>query len=303
MLFVALQKSNHIAHIYPIGGTEMHWFASLTQVDKKIYCLVRSDFEGNNIFNFISDDQEGIDWIDTMIHNIISSGQRITFGIDYLATPFIKGEQKKVWQHLVQTYGSQLYELTRENNMVAYIPKTKIDFCPSTKQHCSVLLLERNVPIALFCYLHNAEPPFHPIDVASFSCSIIAHCGLSRLLCSRGMPPSSQDIEVFLREGKDGTPFTLIFTDIIYAIQRTPDTPTDYDREEFYLSYAEMIAKFKKYGANLAHKIAVLETCRRYKLGLACSSLYAEDKRTLNGNFRLVGPEDYIIPLSIKVMK
>jgi len=288
----------------------MHWFAMLLQVDKKTCCLVRSDFKGNNIFNFFSDDEKGINQIDTVIHNIIASGQRITFGIDCLAIPFIKSGPRTVWQHLVQIYGSQLYELTdidEKDRLAAYIPKANIDLISSTKHDCSVLLLERNAPVAFYSYLHDTKPPFHPIDVASLGCGIIAHHGLSRFLCSMGTPPSSQDIEVFLKEGKDGTLFSMVMTtNVLFVILRTPATPEDYDKEEFYLCHSETVSKFKKYGINLAYKLAVFESCRMFKLGLACSSLYAKHEwEELNGEkvTNLVESENYIVPLNVKSVR
>jgi len=283
----------------------MEWFASLAQISKDVYCVVRSDLRGNNAFNFVLDNKGGIDWIAAMVNAITSHGDRIVLGIDRLAAMFERG-QELLWTQLIERYGAQSYDLVeiKETGKVAYVPKEKVDLLPS-KQSCSVLLLEPNSPIGLLSYVSTVEPPFHPIEVASMSCSIMAHAGLSSLFCSRGRPPSSQDIEVISLRQK--LPLNMVSTpDCWYLITRTSGTPTQYDNEEFYLSFEETISKFQKYGDGLAYKIAVIEACRKYGLHLSCTSPYRKKIRETSdekGKFTLAGPEDLVVPLHLKLVR
>lgn len=286
----------------------MQWFISLIPLRDETICVMQSDLKEKNIFSFISDDQEGIDWIDSLIKNIISSNQKIIFTLDKLATLFVKDKKKSIWQYLIETYGFDKYDLVEneKNNFVVYWPKKDIDISSCSRQPCSIRLLEKYAPEAFYSYIHKKEPPFSPLEVAYFTCLMFSKVGLCRLFSSLGVPPSSKDIEKILRppkklrkELKNVDFHSSVITDIVYIIHGTSATSLDYDREEFYLCYVETASKYKKYGINLSHKLAVLETCQKYNLRLACSSLYSEDKKTSKG-YILLEEEDYVLPLDYK---
>jgi hypothetical protein len=280
-------------------------FGCLLSAGNSQYCLAMPSVEGTITLAIVSDEEDGVERTRDIIRTAISSGQEIVIGTDHLGTTFVKKDRATLWRRLVQDYGSRLYMLTdtdRKRHEVAYVPMDGIDYVTSARGPCSVVLLDRHSPAALFALLNpHTMPPFPAVEVARLGCSIVAHSGLRRLFCSFGDPPSSQDIELFVRKSGElrelrEMVFSLIQTpDVLYAIMKTPLTASAYDVGDFYLGYAETMTRFKIYGLNVARKIAALKACEYLKLALACTSL---NRAKTDGT--LVSEEDYVTWLRLR---
>lgn len=285
----------------------MDWYAFLFPIGRGKYCLIRSDLEGNTLLRVMGGGREGIGIIETLIDEIRTEQGKIAIGISALGTSFNRTGEKKLWQYLVHKYGHHRYRLVEtgdDSMIVGYVPRDGVDFTHRTERACSILLFERNAHKALLSYLGKTQPPFNLLELARLGCSAVAHPGMSRLLCSTGLPPSSQDIERFINASDRGVLYSAVMCrDVLYVLIKTAKTQYGVDKEELHLSYLEMVSAYRQYGQNLGYKIAVMATCSRYDLGFACTNLHARRQiHEVDGNSvtSLVTEEDYVHPLVLQ---
>ena len=258
------------------------WYATLLQwYGDTEYCIVQSDGFGNNESAYFCDEGWSADRFINDLSAILASGDKITLCIEDLGVVFAQSERETLWRRLIRTYGSTLYELRTSHagrSLVAYFPREAGPGSP--KQPCSVVLVPPGTITAFYSYHKAADPPFDIVRVGSLGCAFLRDDVQTCIMRSLTSPPSAKDIDNSLRgtllpQSVKDLPQsvkeknTVVGSDIIWIMEKTSETITQYDPGEFTLEYTEIVSRYKRFSDIAARKIAVIEICRRYGIKLS----------------------------------
>jgi hypothetical protein len=267
-----------------------HWYATLVHYGEDEYCFVkldgtnvRSDGTTEAIVEYYFEDSSDDFFKD--LSAVLASGDEVTLCTSALGWGFAESEPDTLWRRLIRTYASSQYALKaaeQDQSLVGYFPTT-MDYA-RPNQPCSVVLMPSGTLPAFYRYHYAVDPPFDPVNVGLLGCEVLQDDAMTRLLRSLSDPPSSADIDSFLRGKSSYLPVELqlkekhvcLGFDIAWVMEKTSQTITRYDPGEFALQFREIIAKYREASEITAEKIAVIEMCRRYGVILSVANPPAE---------------------------
>ena len=280
---------------------------TLFEIAEDVLLLYTTDFLGSNFFSYISDNIGGYEVLQQIVRQSLSSSKKIVISLPIHAKVFRKNESEKVYFKVVEEHGKNRILYKKEDireDFEAYLYKDRIDIAWGDPERVSIVIYEPHTHVAVFDYLKGVVPPFNPIDIAQTLASAIQHKGFCRLLCSRGLPPSSQDIESYLSKDVFSGPMNIVMCpDVWYVMCMTEATKKIDDKEEFHLEYVSVASKYKRYSKLIGLKLAVVETCKNQLLSLACGTVTEHRKWEEKDGERVTNivenDEDYIVPQSL----